>query len=103
MLAAFLPGLLSVSTRGADNGALRFDDNGRLSRALSTLSLLRSEYGYVPSRSMERVVKDNDELAHIAGEPTEPDWPSRLRSRRARMLPWPPTPTTHATTSCKPS
>jgi Fic family protein len=35
------------------------DGNGRLSRVLSTLLLLRSNYGYVPYSSMERVVEDN--------------------------------------------
>jgi Fic family protein len=35
------------------------DGNGRLSRALSTLLLLRSGYGYVPYSSLERVVEDN--------------------------------------------
>ncbi len=35
------------------------DGNGRLSRALSTLLLLRSDYGYVPYSSLERVVEDN--------------------------------------------
>jgi Fic family protein len=35
------------------------DGNGRLSRALSTLLLLRSNYGYVPYSSLERVVEDN--------------------------------------------
>lgn len=35
------------------------DGNGRLSRALSTLLLLRRGYGYVPYSSLERVVEDN--------------------------------------------
>lgn len=35
------------------------DGNGRLSRALSTLMLLRSDYSYVPYSSLERVVEDN--------------------------------------------
>ena len=35
------------------------DGNGRLSRALSTLLLLRSDYLYVPYSSLERVVEDN--------------------------------------------
>jgi len=35
------------------------DGNGRLSRALSTLLLLRSDYVYVPYSSLERVVEDN--------------------------------------------
>jgi len=35
------------------------DGNGRLSRTLSTLLLLRSDYGYVPYSSLERVVEDD--------------------------------------------
>jgi Fic family protein len=35
------------------------DGNGRLSRALSTLLLLRTGYDYVPYSSLERVVEDN--------------------------------------------
>lgn len=35
------------------------DGNGRLSRILTTLMLLRSGYGYVPYSSLERVVEEN--------------------------------------------
>lgn len=35
------------------------DGNGRLSRALTTLLLLRAGYGYVPYSSLERIVEDN--------------------------------------------
>lgn len=35
------------------------DGNGRLSRALTTLLLLRAGYAYVPYSSLERVVEDN--------------------------------------------
>ncbi len=35
------------------------DGNGRLSRALTVLLLLRAGYGYVPYSSLERVVEDN--------------------------------------------
>lgn len=35
------------------------DGNGRLSRALTTLLLLRSGYEYVPYASLERVIEDN--------------------------------------------
>jgi Fic family protein len=37
------------------------DGNGRLSRALTTLLLLRAGYGYVPYSSLERVVEDTKE------------------------------------------
>ena len=35
------------------------DGNGRLSRAITTLLLLRAGYGYVPYSSMERVIEEN--------------------------------------------
>jgi len=35
------------------------DGNGRLSRVLTTLQLLRTGYGYVPYSSLERVVEEN--------------------------------------------
>ena len=35
------------------------DGNGRLSRALTTLLLLRAGYGYVPYSSLERIVEDS--------------------------------------------
>lgn len=35
------------------------DGNGRLSRALTTLLLLREGYGYVPFSSLERVIEEN--------------------------------------------
>lgn len=37
------------------------DGNGRLSRALSTLLILRSDYEYMPYSSLERIVEDNKE------------------------------------------
>ena len=35
------------------------DGNGRLSRALTTLLLMRAGFGYVPYASLERVIEDN--------------------------------------------
>jgi DNA-binding transcriptional ArsR family regulator len=35
------------------------DGNGRLSRAVTTLLLLRADYDYVPYASLERVIEDN--------------------------------------------
>jgi Fic family protein len=42
------------------------DGNGRLSRALTTLLLLRAGYAYVPYRSLERVVEDNKQAYYRA-------------------------------------
>lgn len=42
------------------------DGNGRLSRALTTLLLLRSGYGYVPYSSLERIVEDSKDAYYMA-------------------------------------
>lgn len=42
------------------------DGNGRLSRALTTLLLLRSGYGYVPYSSLERIVEDSKDEYYLA-------------------------------------
>ena len=42
------------------------DGNGRLSRALTTLLLLRSGYTYVPYSSLERIVEDNKDAYYLA-------------------------------------
>ena len=41
------------------------DGNGRLSRALTTLLLLKSNYDYVPYSSMERVIEDNKDKYYL--------------------------------------
>lgn len=57
------------------------DGNGRLSRALTTLLLLRSGYAYVPYSSLESVVEQTKERYYIALRQTQgtirtdkPDW-----------------------------
>lgn len=57
------------------------DGNGRLSRIITTLMLLRFGYAYVPYSSMERVVEDNKDLYYKALRRTQttlkqekPDW-----------------------------
>jgi Fic family protein len=42
------------------------DGNGRLSRALTTLLLLRAGYAYVPYSSMERVIEENKDSYYLA-------------------------------------
>jgi hypothetical protein len=42
------------------------DGNGRLSRALTTLLLLRSGYRYVPYSSLERIVEDSKDEYYMA-------------------------------------
>lgn len=57
------------------------DGNGRLSRILTTLLLLRSGYAYVPYSSLESVVEQNKENYYLALRQTQgsirsdaPDW-----------------------------
>ncbi len=57
------------------------DGNGRLSRVLTTLLLLRAGYAYVPYASLERVIEENKDLYYRALRRTqttlrgeEPDW-----------------------------
>lgn len=57
------------------------DGNGRLSRVLTTLMLLRSGYAYVPYASLERVIEENKDLYYKALRRTQttlkgdvPDW-----------------------------
>lgn len=57
------------------------DGNGRLSRALTTLLLLRAGYAYVPYASLERVIEENKDLYYKALRRTQttlksdmPDW-----------------------------
>lgn len=57
------------------------DGNGRLSRVLTTLMLLRAGYAYVPYASLERVIEENKDLYYKALRRTQttlkrksPDW-----------------------------
>jgi Fic family protein len=57
------------------------DGNGRLSRILTTLMLLRSGYAYVPYASLESVIEENKDLYYAAlrktqrtMKQTKPDW-----------------------------
>ena len=57
------------------------DGNGRLSRILTTLLLLRSGYAYVPYSSLESVIEQSKESYYLALRNTQgtlrtdmPDW-----------------------------
>ena len=57
------------------------DGNGRLSRVLTTLLLLKAGYGYVPYSSLESVIEQNKEAYYFAQSCTQgtldgadPDW-----------------------------
>ncbi|MCC7348587.1 MAG: Fic family protein [Variibacter sp.] len=57
------------------------DGNGRLSRVLTTLLLLRAGYAYVPYASLERVIEENKDLYYKVLRRTQttlksetPDW-----------------------------
>lgn len=54
------------------------DGNGRLSRVLTTLLLLRADYAYVPYGSLESIIERNKEGYYLALRrtlrTTQPDW-----------------------------
>lgn len=52
------------------------DGNGRLSRALTTLLLLRSGYGYVPYSSLESIIEENKEGYYLALRRTQKTLPT---------------------------
>ncbi|QTA86033.1 Fic family protein [Desulfonema magnum] len=60
------------------------DGNGRLSRLLTTLLLLKSGYAYVPYSSLESVIEKNKEEYYLALRKTQ----GTLRSENADYEPW---------------
>ncbi len=60
------------------------DGNGRLSRVLTTLLLLRAGYAYVPYASLERVIEDNKDLYYKALRRTQ----TTLKGDAPDWLPW---------------
>lgn len=60
------------------------DGNGRLSRALTTLLLLKSGYAYVPYCSLESIVEENKEEYYLALRRTQ----ATLTGGRTDWLPW---------------
>ena len=60
------------------------DGNGRLSRALTTLLLLRAGYGYVPYASLESIVEENKESYYLALRRTQ----GTLKSETPDFDPW---------------
>lgn len=60
------------------------DGNGRLSRILTTLMLLRAGYAYVPYASMESVIEENKELYYKALRRTQ----TTIKTDDADWLPW---------------
>ena len=60
------------------------DGNGRLSRVLTTLLLLRARYAYVPYSSMESVIERNKEAYYLALRRTQ----GTLRSETPDWQPW---------------
>lgn len=60
------------------------DGNGRLSRVLTTLLLLRAGYAYVPYASLERVVEENKDLYYKALRRTQ----ISLKSEKPDWEPW---------------
>jgi Fic family protein len=60
------------------------DGNGRLSRVLTTLLLLRAGYLYVPYASLESVIEENKDLYYAALRRTQ----GTLRDERPDWGPW---------------
>jgi Fic family protein len=60
------------------------DGNGRLSRVLTTLLLLRAGYAYVPYASLERVIEENKDLYYKALRRTQ----TTLASETPDREPW---------------
>lgn len=60
------------------------DGNGRLSRILTTLLLMRSGYGYVPYSSLESVIEKNKEGYYLALRQTQ----GTIRADEPNWNPW---------------
>lgn len=60
------------------------DGNGRLSRVLTTLLLLRMGYFYVPYSSLESVIEQNKESYYLALRQTQ----GTIRTDKPKWLPW---------------
>jgi len=60
------------------------DGNGRLSRVLTTLLLLRSGYAYVPYSSLESVIENSKEGYYLALRQTQ----GSIRSEKPNWQPW---------------
>jgi Fic family protein len=60
------------------------DGNGRLSRVLTTLLLLRSGYAYVPYASLESVIEQGKEEYYLALRKTQ----GTIRSKKPDWQPW---------------
>ncbi len=60
------------------------DGNGRLSRVLTTLLLLRSGYAYVPYSSLESVIEQSKEGYYLALRQTQ----GTIRSKKPNWQPW---------------
>lgn len=60
------------------------DGNGRLSRILLTLMLLRAGYDYVPYASLESIVEENKELYYKALRRTQ----TTLKNEKVDWQPW---------------
>jgi Fic family protein len=60
------------------------DGNGRLSRALTTLLLLKAGYAYVPYSSLESVIEQNKEAYYLALRQTQ----GTIRTEAPNWQPW---------------
>jgi len=60
------------------------DGNGRLSRLLSTLIMLKSGYNYIPYSSIESIIEKNKEAYYLALQRTQ----KTLKNDKVDWIPW---------------
>ena len=60
------------------------DGNGRLSRVLITLLLLKAGYSYIPYSSLESIIEKNKDAYYLALQRTQ----KTIRSKKIDWLPW---------------
>lgn len=60
------------------------DGNGRLSRVLTTLILLKAGYSYIPYSSLESIIEKNKDAYYLALQRTQ----KTIKSNKIDWLPW---------------
>jgi Fic family protein len=61
-----------------------FDGNGRLSRALTNLLLLRNDYAYVPYASLDEIIEDRKDKYYLALRATQ----NNHKTEHEDITPW---------------
>ena len=58
------------------------DGNGRLSRLLTMMLMLRCGYDYVPYSSLESIIEANKESYYLALQQTQKSWQNMIQTGR---------------------